>query len=193
MGVEGKFLSQELKPVLMEVNAFHVIFGLMVAVDLSWLIHALIHAPPSKHSYDWISDAHLFAYLMHDDRSGIADVIFYWFLDKFQYQPHGFLVISEERATQEKDLVLAQREAIAKKHFEVVQTSHKKGKAIERADLEGAFRRSVKLTAAIATLLQKIGVRVVMSVGETDHQVNYFVSILFSKHCLLSFVNVIGR
>ena len=59
MGVKGEFLSEELKPVLMVVNAFHVIFGLMVAVDLSWLIHALIHAEPVKHAYGCISDDHI--------------------------------------------------------------------------------------------------------------------------------------
>ena len=183
MGVQGEFLSKELKAVLIAVNAWHTIFGLMVVVDLSWLIHALVHTIPSKTAYGGISDEHLLAYLIMGDTSGIADAIFYWFLDKLQYQPHGFIVIAEERATEEKDTVLAEREAKAKQNLDLVKNLHaKKKKAdITRDLLVGAFRRSVHLTAAIAILLQKIGVRVVMSFAETDHQVNLAVFNLLCK------------
>ena len=117
MGVEGNFLNKELKPVLITANAFHTIFGLMVVVDLSWLIHAVINTVPSKTAYGGISDDHLLDYLIKGDTSGIASEIFYWFLDKFQYQPHGFIVIAEERATKEKSDVLADRDAKAKINF----------------------------------------------------------------------------
>ena len=193
MGVKGDFLSKEMKAVLIAVNAFHTIFGLMVIVDLSWLIHALVHTVPSKTAHGGFSDEHLLAYLIMGDTSGIVDAIFYWFLDKFQYQPHGFIVIAEERATHEKDIVLAAREAHAKENLDVVKTLYPKKKSlITREHLVGAFRRSVNLTAAIAICLQKIGVRVLMSFGETDHQVTLVVSNLLCKRCLLSFVNLIG-
>ena len=177
MGVKGDFLSKELQPVLIAVNAFHTIFGLMVVVDLSWLIHALVHTVPSKTTYGGISDEHLLAYLIMGETSGIADAIFYWFLDKFQYQPHGFIVISEERATLEKKGVLDEREALAEENLNVVKSMYARKKAlITRALLVGAFRRSVQLTAAIAILLQKIGIKVFMSFAETDHQVTLAVS-----------------
>lgn len=126
MGVKGEFLSKEMKAVLIAVNAFHTIFGLMVVVDLSWLIHALVHTVPSKTAHGGISDEHLLAYLIMGNTSGIADAIFYWFLDKFQCQPHGFIVIAEERATHEKDTVLAVREAQAKQNLDVVKDLYKK-------------------------------------------------------------------
>ncbi len=175
MGVGGQFLSKELKPVLITTNAFHTIFGLTVVIDLSWLIHALVRTLPSKTAYGGISDDQLLAYLILGDTSGIANEIFYWFLDKFQYQPNAFIVIAEETATAEKNDVLADREAKASINLEVVKKLHaqKKISQITRELLVGAFRRSVHLTVAIAILLQKLAkVRVFMSYAETDHQVN---------------------
>ena len=76
-GCKGDFLSKEMKAVLIAVNAFHTIFGLMVIVDLSWLIHALVHTVPSKTAHGGFSDEHLLAYLIMGDTSGIADAILY--------------------------------------------------------------------------------------------------------------------
>lgn len=93
-------------------------------------------------------------------------------------------MIAEERATHEKDAVLAVREAHAKQNLAVVKDLHKKKKSlITRDHLVGAFRRSVNLTAAIAIRLHKIGVRVLMSFGETDHQVTLVISNLLCKLC----------
>ena len=55
MGVKDDFLSKELKAVFIAVNVFHTIFGLMLVVVLSWLIHALIHTEPSKTAHGAIS------------------------------------------------------------------------------------------------------------------------------------------
>ena len=87
MGVKGEFLSKELKAVLIAVNAFHTIFGLMVVVDLSWLIHALFHTVTSKTAYGGISDEHSLAYLIMGETSGITDAISIGFLTSFSTNP----------------------------------------------------------------------------------------------------------
>ena len=71
MGVKDDFLNKELKAVLIAVNVFHTIFGLMLVVVLSWLIHALIHTEPSKTAHGAISDDHWINYLMTDKTSVI--------------------------------------------------------------------------------------------------------------------------
>jgi len=175
MTVKGDIL-QHLKPVLIDVNAWTVIFGLSVILDLSWLLHDLVRSKDVHEGcYGGYSPDALENYVLNSDPEGIAEGVYHWFADKCQYHPHSFIVVAEERAPPAKADELASRNkaaSLAKEAAIKLSRSKKKGKEKELNDsLKKAFRRTPALTFAIAKKLQKLGIRVIMCASENDPQV----------------------